>query len=53
MLFILIIIIFCFIGIIAIFGDYPNKELKKDYRYYNEIVGRKVKKEDKIKNENN
>ena len=41
MLFILIFIVFLFIFFIAIFGDYENKELEKDYKYMEEILGNK------------
>ena len=41
MLFILIFIVFLFIFFIAIFGDYENKELEKDYKYMEEIWGNK------------
>lgn len=41
MLFILIFIVFLFIFFIAIFGDYENKELEKDYKYMEEILRRK------------
>jgi hypothetical protein len=35
---ILIIIIFILIGSVAFFGDYNEKELKEDYKKYEEIV---------------
>ena len=41
MLFILIFIVFLFIFFIAIFGDYGNKELEKDYKYMEEILRNK------------
>ena len=41
MLFVLIFIVFLFIFFIAIFGDYKNKELEKDYKYMEEILGNK------------
>ena len=41
MLFILIIIVFSFISIMALFGNVEDKELKKDNKKYKEIVGRK------------
>lgn len=37
MLFIIIGIVFSFIFFIAIFGDYAEKELKKDYKKYEEM----------------
>ena len=43
MLFILIGTVFLFIFLIALFGDYENKELKKDYKYMNKICGNKEK----------
>ena len=42
MLFVLIGVVFLFIFFIALFGDYENKEVKKDYKYMEEILdGRK------------
>lgn len=38
MLFILIGTVFLFIFFIALFGDYENKKLKKDYKYMEEIL---------------
>lgn len=40
MLFIVIILVFIFIALITIFGDYTTKEMNKDYQYYNRIVGK-------------
>lgn len=42
MLFVLIGVVFLFIFFIALFGDYENKEVKKDYKYMEKILnGRK------------
>lgn len=40
MLFILIIIVYSFINFIAIFGNVEDRRLKKESKYYKEIVGR-------------
>lgn len=40
MLFILLTIVYIFLAFIALFGDYEEKELKKDEEYYNKIVGK-------------
>lgn len=34
MLFIVIILVFILIGLISFFGDYEEKEIKKDYEKY-------------------
>lgn len=38
MLFILIGLVFLFIFFIALFGDYEEKKLKKEYKYMEEIL---------------
>lgn len=37
MLFVLITIVFIMIGITAFFGDYEEKEIKRDYEKYKEM----------------
>lgn len=36
-MFLIIILVFIFIGIIAVDGDYNLKEIEKDYKKYEEI----------------
>lgn len=38
MLFILISLVFLFIFFIALFGDYEEKKIKKEYKYMEEIL---------------
>lgn len=38
MVFILIGFVWLFIFLVAFFGDYEEKELQKDYKYYKEIT---------------
>ena len=41
-MFVLIVIVFIFISLIAIFGDYKSKELEKDYRKFEETISEKI-----------
>lgn len=41
-MFVLIVIVFIFIGLIAVFGDYKSKEIEKDYRKYDETTSTRM-----------
>ena len=47
-MFVLIIIVFILIGSVAFFGDYNEKELKEDYKKYEEIVNGSVERHKRI-----
>lgn len=44
MLFIVISLIWIFIVLIAIDGDYKSKEIKKDYKHFEEVINNKEEK---------